>query len=65
MELLRRWAADENGQDLVEYVLLGTTIGLAAIVAMNVFGGVINSVYTSWESANYSLWEPQDPAPAP
>lgn len=58
----RRWLADETGQDLVEYVLLGATVAFAGLFVFNAFGGVINAVYASWEAATMSLWYPQAPA---
>jgi len=57
----RRLLADEGGQDLVEYVLLGATVGIVGVVAMNVFAGVINVVYASWVNAVWNLWEPTAP----
>lgn len=57
----RCWRDDESGQDLVEYVLLAATVGVAGAVAMQLFPGVINAVYTSWDNATQAIWEPQDP----
>ena len=56
-----RWLNDDGGQDLVEYVLLTATVGVAAFVVMQLFPGVINAVYTSWDNATQGIWEPQDP----
>lgn len=58
---LTRWLFEDDGQDLVEYVLLGATVALAGLVTMNAFGDVINAVYTSWDSGTQAVWEPQDP----
>ena len=63
MELLRRALADQRGQDLVEYTLLGATVAFAGLLAMSTFGTVINTVYTSWETVTDGLWYPQPPAP--
>jgi Flp pilus assembly pilin Flp len=59
--LMIHWLADESGQDLVEYVLLGATIAFAGLVTMNAFDDVIHDVYTSWDSGTQAVWEPQDP----
>jgi Flp pilus assembly pilin Flp len=61
MTCLRRVWIDERGQDLVEYALLGATVALAGLTAMQLMPGIINSVYASWDAATQSLWYP--PAP--
>jgi Flp pilus assembly pilin Flp len=59
--LLTRWLIEDDGQDLVEYVLLGATIAFVGLVTMNAFDDVIHDVYASWESGTQAVWEPQDP----
>ena len=61
MGSLRHLIRDDRGQDLVEYVLLGAAVALASLVLMNVFPGIMNAVYVSWENATQALWYPQDP----
>ena len=61
--LLLRYLADDTGQDLVEYALLGVTVGFASLVVMNTFGDVMKTVYESWDSGTQAIWEPQDPQP--
>ena len=58
---LCRWLAEEDGQDLVEYLLLGATVGFASLVVMNTFDDVIRVVYASWDASTQYIWEPQDP----
>ena len=58
---LRRWLTEDDGQDLVEYVLLGATVAFAGLVAMNTLDDVINAVYTSSDASTQAIWEPQDP----
>ena len=36
---------DDRGQDLVEYVLLGATVALAGLAAMQAFPGIASAVY--------------------
>ena len=44
--LLYRFVCDEQGQDLIEYALLGALISVASIVAINALGGVIRVKYS-------------------
>jgi pilus assembly protein Flp/PilA len=43
---LRCWA-DENGQDLIEYVLIGGVVGLAAIAGMNTLATDLNAAFST------------------
>jgi Flp pilus assembly pilin Flp len=61
MILLHRLFLDDRGQDLVEYVLLGSLIALAGLAAMQAFPGIASAVYASWDNAQQSLWYPQAP----
>ena len=53
---------DESGQDLVEYVLLGATVAITSVVAINSFGPIISAVYLGWQNASQNLWYPDAPA---
>jgi len=59
--VFKRWLADRRGQDLVEYALLGTAMALAGFLVLTTMGGVINAVYTSWDTGTQWIWEPKDP----
>ena len=61
MTLIRRLIADDRGQDLVEYILLGALVGLASLILANVMPGVMNAVYVSWDTATQDLWYPDAP----
>lgn len=63
MTFVHRLWMDDRGQDLVEYVLLGSTVAFAGFAVMQVFPGIISAVYTSWDTAQQSLWYPAAPAP--
>ena len=63
LRLLVRLAGEEDGQDLIEYALLTTTIGICAVVAFGLWGGAISATYNSWTSTAYNLWEPPPPQP--
>ena len=60
-ELLHRWLIEDDGQDLIEYVLLTTVVGLAIITGINVLDDVMRVTYESWDGATQAIWEPQDP----
>jgi len=45
-ELLRRVWADDQAQDLIEYVLLVALISVVLIAAMNSFAGGISGVFS-------------------
>ena len=59
--LLLRLTLDDEGQDLVEYVLLTTVVGIAIIAAMSVLSDAMKFAYESWDSGTQGLWQPQDP----
>ncbi len=44
-----RWFADESGQDLVEYALLTTAIGIAVVLGVEALGNAMNFAYSSWD----------------
>lgn len=62
---LRQLLFDDSGQDLIEYALLATAVGFAAIVAVDLVMDSMNTSYSSWDDAVQSLWEVPDPIPAP
>ena len=62
MTFIPRLITDDRGQDLVEYLLLGATVAFASLIVANVFPGVMNTVYVSWETAREQLWYPDPPA---
>jgi len=43
-----RWAAAEDGQDLIEYAMLVALISLVALGAVTTVGNTINTVF--WET---------------
>jgi Flp pilus assembly pilin Flp len=63
--LLRRWCSDENGQDLIEYMLLGSVIAIAGWLGMQAIGTNMNTTYRSWDTATQDIWEVPDPVATP
>ena len=61
----RRLVADDSGQDLVEYALMASFIGVAGYLILMGLGVDIFNTYESWIDPNVgvpSVWEP--PAPS-
>jgi hypothetical protein len=59
--LVVRLIVDDEGQDLVEYILLTAVVGLSTIVAINLIDDVMRLTYESWDASTQAIWEPQDP----
>ena len=59
--LLHRCLLDDDGKNLVEYLLLTAFVGLAIIAAMSVLDDAMRLTYESWDDATQALWQPQDP----
>ena len=47
MNLVKSFARDEEGQDLLEYALLVALIALIAIGAVGAAGGAVNNIFTA------------------
>lgn len=45
--LIARFIRDDQGQDLIEYALLGSFVSLVAITGATLLGGSLNSWYTA------------------
>ena len=60
-ELLGRLLKDETGQDLIEYALLTTFIGLAGAIGLSLIRTAINTTYVSWNGGMNNLWQPPNP----
>ena len=60
-QLLRRLVRDDEGQDIIEYVLLTATIGLSAIATWPLIEAAIGAAYQRLDAGTQSVWEP--PAP--
>ena len=51
----------DEGQDLVEYGLLGLFVGLAGLLVWNAIAAGIGTSYVGYDSSVQGLWEPRDP----
>jgi Flp pilus assembly pilin Flp len=56
-----RLLVDDEGQDLIEYALLTTVIGLACIAVFDVIRTSIGTVYGTWNTSANANWYPPDP----
>jgi len=61
LPLLRRLVVETQGQDLIEYALLTSFIGFAGLAAWNALQTGLGTVYSSYITAAWNLWEPADP----
>ena len=63
VSLWRRWLNEERGQDIVEYALLASFLGFAAMAGAEVLRAAMNATYASWDTAAQSdaLVEMPDP----
>lgn len=59
--LLKRLAADDRGQDLVEYGLLAAIIGIAGYLLFPQIEAAMEAAYESWGADAYDAWCPADP----
>ena len=49
--MLRRLFHDEQGQDMIEYALLGSFISIVAILAIQAIGPLVNTIYVAIRDA--------------
>jgi Flp pilus assembly pilin Flp len=59
--LLRRLVSDEQGQDLVEYGLLASIVGIASLLAFSSIPDKMEDAFKSWGQDAYDRWQPSDP----
>jgi Flp pilus assembly pilin Flp len=62
LRLLRRLAIETDGQDVIEYALLTTFIGMVGFAAWNAIRTGLGVAYGSYVDAVWDLWEPDDPS---
>jgi Flp pilus assembly pilin Flp len=62
-EMFRRFLADERGQDLVEYGLLASIIGIAGYLVLPLIGPKMAGALGLWGGQIYNAWQPANPVP--
>ncbi len=63
VQALARFVREESGDDLVEYALLTTTVGLVGAAAMTFFSSQIAAAYQTWNWQQQNL-SYETPSPA-
>jgi Flp pilus assembly pilin Flp len=64
--IIDRLFRDDSGQDLIEYALLTTFIGLVVVVVFDRLRDSIGFVYGTWNTSANDIWETPNPvAPGP
>ena len=53
MELMMRLLSEEDGQDIMEYVIIAAMISIVAIALVKVAGGKLNGL---WSGLNNTMW---------
>ena len=59
--IIARLLREDDGQDLIEYALLTSVIGLVSVATFPVILNAIGTVYGTWETSMNTLWEPSNP----
>jgi Flp pilus assembly pilin Flp len=59
--LLTRLLHEDSAQDLVEYALVTSFIGLVAIAALSSLQSAIASTYSAWNTNENNNWQMPDP----
>lgn len=62
-ERLRRWFAEDCGQDLIEYMMLGTFIAIVGVLGIQALEIAMGTSYQSWDAGTQKIWEPLPPTP--
>jgi Flp pilus assembly pilin Flp len=59
--LFFRLVVDDRGQDLIEYGLLASIIGIAGILLFPTIEAKMSAAYATWTGGAYADWCPDDP----
>jgi Flp pilus assembly pilin Flp len=63
--LVGRLCREDDGQDLIEYVLLTGIIAIAGILIFPAMQDAMVSTYQDWNSNAQAIWEPPPPTGTP
>jgi Flp pilus assembly pilin Flp len=58
---LAAFAADDAGQDVIEYGLLSAFIGIVTIAVWLSIEGHLRTSYMGFDAGTQNLWQPPDP----
>jgi len=59
--VVTNFAQDEEGQDLVEYALLGAFVAIATILGLKAIESTVGTGYRSLDSREQNIWVPPNP----
>jgi Flp pilus assembly pilin Flp len=60
--LLSRLVREDDGQDIIEYVLLTAAVGVVSIAIWPLIETAIRTSYEALDTDTQNLWEPPDPS---
>lgn len=61
---VKRLFLETDGEDVIEYALLTTFIGLVGAAAWSAMQTSLGNAYVGYNQAVWNLWEPADPVSA-
>ena len=61
LRFVANFAEDDQGQDLVEYVLLGAFVAVATLLGLKAIRTTLGTGYTALDSNEQNLWQPPSP----
>ena len=59
--LVAAFIEDEEGQDLVEYALLGAFVAIVTMAGLRFIENTIGTEYVNWDQDEQDLWRPPNP----
>jgi len=62
LRFLRKLLTNEGGQDLVEYALAATFVGLIVIAAFSSLQSAFANAYSAYTNSTNNNWQMPDPA---
>ena len=60
-KILKRFAVDDRGQDLIEYALLASIIGIAGVLTIPIISAKMGTNFSNWGVSVQAIWVPNDP----
>jgi Flp pilus assembly pilin Flp len=59
--VIRRFLADDEGQDLIEYALLSGLVGAVGLAVYPEIMSRMSAAYVDWMTDTQAAWQPCDP----
>ena len=61
-QVLGELATEEQGQDLLEYALLGAFLAILTMAGLRLIENAMGTRYGQWDRGEQDLWRPPDPS---